>query len=216
MAAVQKRNPEGDTHMRDAVAFALKAEYEGTVEVEAEDGSGLVEVPKFQGGILYVGDGDINIADELEAGGGYIVVGTEDQRLRDLLEVYPALKRVEVPAGAKPLSMFARYPDEDLRLQGSLREIKGYASMSRAKLVKALEAHDAARRKGASEAAAAVAENPEIADGLDTLTKAKLLELAVKHDVHDGEGNQLTDRTTNDDIIARLRAAGVAAEGGDA
>lgn len=194
--------------MADVVAYELRADYQGTVEITTDDGT--QEIPKFAGGLLNVGDGDINVAEALEDGGGVIVVQADDQRLRDLLDAYPPLKRSDAPAGAEPLSKYGRAPLEDLRSLASVRDIKGAGSLSRAKLVSALEAQDKASRAGAARAAAAIAAAPEIADGLEDMTKEQLLTLAAANDVT-ASGNK-------PEILAALRDAGVAqpAEGGDA
>lgn len=126
----------------DAVAFALRAEYEGTVDVELEDGATETR-PKFAGGLLAVGDGDFNVGEELEAGDGTITVYAHDSRLVDLLEGYPALKRVGVPAGATPLNPYARRTHDDLKLQASLRDLDGLGSASKVRLAEILLAHDA-------------------------------------------------------------------------
>ena len=198
--------------MSEVVAYALKADFEGTVDIEV-DGE-TQEVPVFQGGLLNVGDGDFDVAAALEDGAGVITVHADDQRLRDLLDVYPALKSTSPPAGAKPVSMYARRTLEELRNLGSVRDIKGAASLAKAKLISALEAQDKANRAGAARAAAAIAETPELADGLDPLSKDQLLELAEKHDV------VASPALTKDEIKANLREQGVAAdttaEGGDA
>lgn len=142
----------------DAVAFALRAEYEGTETIEV-DGS-TETVPKFGGGVLAIGNSDFHVADELAAGDGTIVVHAGDQQLIDVLSVYPALKAVPVPDKAKPVSQYARQPLDDLRQTASLRDIHGAASLSKAKLVKALEAHDRQLAQGNQAAAAAVADDP--------------------------------------------------------
>lgn len=144
----------------DAVAFALRAEFEGTETVQHPDGS-TEAVPKYGGGLLAVSGGDFNVAEELEAGGGTIVVQTGDQQLVDVLSVYPPLKQVPVPEKAKPVSKYDRQPLESLREQASLRDIAGAASLSKAKLVRALEAQDRDLAAGRTASAAAVAAAPE-------------------------------------------------------
>jgi hypothetical protein len=143
----------------DAVAFALRAEFAGTETVHNSDGS-TETVPKFGGGLLAITGGDFNVADELEAGGGTIVVRADDQQLIDLLEVYPPLKQVPVPDKARPVSKYNRQPLDSLRDQASLRDISGAGSLSKDKLVRALEAQDRELAKGNQAAADAVAEEP--------------------------------------------------------
>lgn len=77
-------------------AFALRAEYEGTV---TQDG---VEVPAFTGGVLAIPDGrSYNVREALDEGNGTIVVGDDDHILAGVLSEYPALKSVAVPEKPK-------------------------------------------------------------------------------------------------------------------
>lgn len=92
------------------VAYALREEYDGTVEqVYETDADGepaeTVEVPRFLGGILRAGETELDVRELLDddehTPAGIIVV---DSALEPLvaacLDEYPALKRVPVPAGA--------------------------------------------------------------------------------------------------------------------
>ncbi|MEJ7783172.1 MAG: hypothetical protein WKF96_00115 [Solirubrobacteraceae bacterium] len=115
-----------------SVAYALRADHEA-----------------FTGGVLAVGDGDIDIGAELEAGNGTIVVHASDQVLIDLLDLYAPLKRAEVPDGATALSRHERRTVTDLRHLASLRDLTGAGSLSRADLVRVLDAHDASLAHGA-------------------------------------------------------------------
>jgi hypothetical protein len=149
----------------DLIAFALRAEHEGAVTVELEDGQ-TEDRPKFGGGLLAVGDGDFNVGEQLEAGDGTIVVHAHDQRLVDLLDAYPPLKRVGVPAGAAAISPYERKTLDELHLVASLRDLPGARSMSRPRLEAALLAHDAELAAGvapaaAAEAATAAADEPD-------------------------------------------------------
>lgn len=140
----------------ETVAFALRADYEGEVDVTLEDGS--VETrPKFAGGLLAVGDGDFDVAEELEAGDGYIVVYEHDSRLVDLLDIYPALKRVATPAGAEAVNPYLRRSHDDLKLQASLRDLEGLGHASKGKLSDVLLAHDAELAAGVAPGEAAEA-----------------------------------------------------------
>jgi hypothetical protein len=65
-------------------AFELRAEY-------APDG----DTP-FLGGLAALSDGDFNVAEVLEAGGGRIVVDENDAELVTFLDGYPALKRAAI------------------------------------------------------------------------------------------------------------------------
>lgn len=137
----------------ETVAFALRADYEGTVDVELEDGS--VETrPKFGGGLLAVGDGDFNVGDALEEGDGTIVVYQHDSRLVDLLEAYPALKRVSAPRGAEAINPYGRRTHDDLKLLASLRDLEGLGHASRDRLADVLLAHDAELAAGVAPAEA--------------------------------------------------------------
>lgn len=139
----------------DLIAFALRAEYDGTVEQDGE------QVPKFGGGVLFVGDGDIHIRDELEAGGGVITCRASDSALVALLDAYPALKRATTNP-AHVISPYARRETEALRFDADLRGLRQAGSLSRARLVKALEAHDAAQEVSLAEAAKVADQLPDV------------------------------------------------------
>lgn len=60
------------------IAYALRADYEDS----------------YTGGLLAVGtDRTINVREELDTGGGRIVVDENDEQLLTVLDHYPALKR---------------------------------------------------------------------------------------------------------------------------
>lgn len=140
----------------DAVAFALRAEFEGHVDVELEDGSTETR-PKYAGGLLAVGDGDLDVGQALEDGDGTIVLYAHDSRAVDLLEAYPAVKRVAVPAGASPINPYARRTHDDLKLQASLRDLEGVGNASKTRLAEVLLAHDAELAAGVAPGDAAIA-----------------------------------------------------------
>jgi hypothetical protein len=180
----------------DLIAYALRSDLEGTVDVELADGTQETR-PKFGGGVLAVGDGDFHVADTLEAGGGTIVIRAHDQQLADVLDAYPALKRVAAPENpAAIVSPYERRSTDALRHLVSLRDADGEGS-SRAALIERLEYQDAVNYGYTSPAA------PD--DGLDGLLKADLLRLGETNDV------DLSEATTNDQRVAALRAAGVTA-----
>jgi hypothetical protein len=199
----------------DSVAFALTEELQGTVSIETGEGD-PGEVPVFGGGVLAVGDGDFHVRDELEAGGGTIVVPSIDATLIDLLEAYPALKRVPVPDGAEPLNPYRRRTLEDLRHIKSLRDFDGVAGASREDLEARLFAHDCAQaagepatveaiRKGDTAAiAGALAGEPQ--DGLNGLKKSDLEDLAAENDVEVPPPGNVPD------LLAALREAGIRKE----
>lgn len=196
----------------DLTAFALRSEYEGTVEIETDDGP--QEAPAFGGGVLAVDGGDFHVRDELARGDGTIVCQENDQVLIDLLDVYPALKRTTVPEKPKAIvDPYERRPIDALRHLLGLRDISGQGD-SKAAAVRALNAHDRALRKGDPALAQRIQDGDAKAvdeaiggDGLDKLTKERLTALAEKHKV------ALEGASTNPQIVERLRAAGVAKEG---
>lgn len=185
--------------MSDLVAFALTADYEGTVEIEGE------QVPVFGGGLLNVGDGDFDVAQALDAGGGTIAVHAGDAPLIGLLDEYPALKRVAVPEDATPVSRYDRVSTSALREQASVRDIDGAGGAARGAVVDALERQDVAIAEGDLATANSIRPgSPD--DGLDKLNKAQLVELAETNDVAVDGG------ATNPQIVAALREAGVRKE----
>lgn len=138
----------------DTVAYALRPEFQGTVDIETDEGSETV--PKFGGGLIAAGDGDFDVAAALDAGGGTIVVHGDDQRLVDVLDFYPALERVESPEGAAPtVSRYERATTDDLRTRASLAGVDGAQDLSRSRLIAALEDRDADRDLVADEGLAA-------------------------------------------------------------
>lgn len=138
----------------DTISFALTADYAGTTEQDGE------QVPTFQGGLLGVGDGDIDLAEALDAGNGYIVVQSNDQALADLLRAVPVLKEVSTPEGATPISPYERQSVEGVRAVAQARGIRGAGSASKEKLLPILAAHDEALAAGDLSAANAIADSP--------------------------------------------------------
>lgn len=124
------------------VAFALRQEYAGTVEVDGE------EVPRFLGGVIAAGDSDLNVAELLEEGAGTIVLEGNDTRAVVALDEYPALKRVPVPTGAE---LTAGYADENvtaLRAELRRRGITRAGAASKDEAVVALQAFDRLQDEG--------------------------------------------------------------------
>lgn len=146
--------------MSDTIAFALRAEFEGTTPVAGDDGA-TIEIPTYQGGLLAVDNSDFDVAAALEAGAGAIVVWSDDTQLAGILAAYPPLKEIATPAGATPVSKYERRTLEDLRNIASLRDIDGAGSASKVTLVAALDAFDAAQRGGDQETVAAIADDPK-------------------------------------------------------
>lgn len=206
----------------DLIAFGLTEEYSGEVEIEDEDGK-AVKVPKFGGGVLAVGDGDIHLRDELDAGGGAICVHANDQRLVDLLRAYPALEEVDAPAKpAKVVNPYDRRQDDDLRHLASLRDLdvdvrddeENGDGLDRQEAIDRLTAADLAQGARRPDLIPLIAEGdpgaikdalstPTSSDGLAKLRAKELEDLADKHNVPLDEG------ATNPEKIDALRAAGV-------
>lgn len=188
----------------EAIAFALDAELEGTTEIE-RDGE-TVEVPKFGGALLAVDGVDFDVAEHLQAGDGLIVVRQNDSTLAELLAELPALREVDAPAGATPISPYERRTVDQLREIASLRDIAGAGNAGHGALVTALDRYDELVADGDNVAAANVRPGDE-PDGLDKLRKPDLLALAANHDEVD-----VSDSDTVPTILAALRAAGVRKE----
>lgn len=136
------------------IAYELRAEFEDT----------------FAGGVLAVGDGDFHVRDQLERGGGAIVVQSNDQRLVDLLDAYPALKRAKAPADARPISPYERQTAEAIHHAAELRGVKGAGRASRDAIQIVLDAHDRA-----------LAANPADVDGVAE-TPQQLADLVLEGD----------------------------------
>lgn len=187
----------------DTTAFALRAEFDGTETIEGEDGP--VEVPKYQGGLLFVGDGDFNVGEQLDAGAGTIVVYSHDQRLVDLLRAYAPLKEVPVPADHAVVNPYGRQTVEELRQLASLRGIQGAGNGSKVAIAAALLAYDRAIRTGDQDAVSEISVS-DPGDGLDKLTKQQLADLFATHDIVVPETAK-----TNADLVSALREAGISA-----
>jgi hypothetical protein len=126
----------------DLIAYALREEFTGTVEQDGET------VPVFTGGVIRAGDTDIDVREELEAGGGIIVVDTRAAGAIVHLDEYPPLKRVKAPADGAPTGSFtdagpyAERTVDELRTDLRTRGIAGAGSAKRDELVTALNEHD--------------------------------------------------------------------------
>lgn len=113
------------------VAYALRAEFAGTVEQHVEasdprvddstpdspegDGLKLLEVPVYSGGVIKTGfDEDLDVGLELEEGDGVIVVDASKASLVLALDEHPALKRVPAPADADAVAGYERQTSEAL------------------------------------------------------------------------------------------------------
>lgn len=139
----------------DLIAFALTADYEGTVTIELEDGS-TEDVPKFGGGLLASSVGDIDVGKLLEEGDGAIVLDASAHGPAvELLRHYPALEEVDVPSGAKAIALEEPEAGYGANFVPQLREIAadrgidGAAGAKKGDLVAALEEYD--RRAAAGE-----------------------------------------------------------------
>lgn len=138
---------------RTLLAYGLTAEYDGTVDIqdpEGEEGT-TIAVPKFGGGLLATPNGDLDVAEALEEGEGVIVLdAAEHTAVAELLEAYPALHRVAVPAGAEPIVFEGPGANDDynsrtaksLKADAASRSIDGAASAKKEDLVVALQEFD--------------------------------------------------------------------------
>lgn len=139
-----------------SIAYALREEFEGTVEVfdtqEDFDAGNGREVPKFAGGTFAIGEGEtFDVAAELEEGEGVIVVDDRDQVLVMALDEYPALKRVAVPEGREPLREYDGQSVGTLRAECRRRGLA--VGGTKPQLIERLEANDAAVAAGDQEGA---------------------------------------------------------------
>lgn len=137
----------------NSIAYGLRAEYDGTVELDGEP------VPRYLGGLLAVtGADDFDVRAALDAGDGTIVVDETNAALIRVLDEQPALKRVDPPAGTTALGLAATMSTKALREE--LRSLSLPVGGSKAELGARLEA---ARRGDAAAPAAG-----DSSDGGDT------------------------------------------------
>jgi hypothetical protein len=138
-------------------AFALRAEYQGTVTVD--DG----EVPKYGGGVFRVGDRDVNLRDLHDAAGGdKVVVADEDTALAAVLEESIAHK--EVPVKDEPVT-HGPYEDRgamDLRAELKQRGFSA-STLKKEDAIVVLQAHDKAVADGDDARAASLLQDPALA-----------------------------------------------------
>lgn len=131
----------------DLIAYALRDEYAGTVTQTIDDVD--VDVPAYSGGVIRAGaELDINVLEELEAGGGFIILDERDAGAAVHLDEYPPLERVKAPEGAEPSGSFAELPPyanqgvPELRADAQSRGLANVGAARKAELVAALEEHD--------------------------------------------------------------------------
>lgn len=141
------------------VAYELREEYAGQVE-HGED-----QVQRFQGGVIAVppDQASFDIKEHLEDGGGLIVVDESNSGLVDLLDRFPALKRVQAPEGAEAIGAYDSLTAARLKEIFKARGLEGPIPSKKDDLVAALEASDAGVAAGDQEAA----DNPSAGDGDD-------------------------------------------------
>lgn len=127
-----------------AVAYQLRDEYAGDVEVNGET------VPRFTGGPVSVDvDREINIGEALGENDGVIVVDDGDHAMTAALDGYPALKRVAVPEGAEPVEGdYDSRTNNQLRAELNRRGVQGAGNKSHDELVAALEGYDTLNEAG--------------------------------------------------------------------
>lgn len=124
------------------IAYALRAEHTGTVEVDGET------VPAFGGGLLNIDDTrDLNVAEALEAGDGIIVVDDSDTLAIARLDAYPPLKRVDAAEHVLTVDQYADANRAALDTELKRRGIGGLSATNDAK-VSALHADDARQAAG--------------------------------------------------------------------
>lgn len=134
-----------------SVAYALREQYAGTVEqvLEADaDGNPTktVEVPAYTGGVVALGDRDLNVREELDSDPeGYVLVPDTDDRAIAVLDEYPPLKRVPVPAGVDEAVAYKRQRNAELEAELERRNVVAVRGETKAKLVEGLELIDARR-----------------------------------------------------------------------
>lgn len=136
------------------IAYALRADFAGTVErVLSTDAAGepvdVETVPRFLGGIVSIDDArDLDVAAALEEGNGRIVVDDSDLMAINVLDAYPALKRV----GAEDDDRLTvdRYADANVRELDRELRLRGITGLDTAKPAKvaALHADDARQAAG--------------------------------------------------------------------
>ena len=128
----------------DLIAYALREEYAGTVEQETDEG--IVTVPVYTGGVIVVGDRDLNVREALDEGDGTIIIEERNVAAAAALDGYLPLKRVTAPAGAEPtLTLGDSYEDvtvAELRADASSRGLLNVSKASKDELVDALTEHD--------------------------------------------------------------------------
>lgn len=134
----------------DKTAFELRSTFQGTVDVELEDGSTEAR-PLFGGGVVAVAGDHFDVSEELEKGGGRIVVPTGNQTLVDVLRAYPALK--EVPVGDDDATVVAYELQSTAQLRDELRRRNLKLGGSKDELVARLTAQDEAIAAGDLETA---------------------------------------------------------------
>lgn len=154
-----------------SIAFALRAEYEGTVRqvVAVTDGEPVHgdEVPLFSGGVIGIGgDRSFDVREALTDGGGTIVVADVDEGLITALDEYPPLKRVPVPENAEAIDPYVGMSREALRDEAQRRGLSGHARAAKPALRAALLEHDR-RSAGGDSAASPTPDNPVTVDELD-------------------------------------------------
>jgi hypothetical protein len=92
------------------IGYALRAEYDGTVE----DFDGQPS-PIFLGGVLAVDGHDFDVRAELDKGNGTIVVDEANVILVNTLDEYAPLKRVSVSDDAPAITSYDERPVAELK-----------------------------------------------------------------------------------------------------
>lgn len=121
------------------IAYALTADYEGTIDLAGDtEGAESEIVPVYGGGVVTIdGDNSFDIGEALETGEGIIVLEETDP-LIPLLDAYPALKRVPVPEGATITGSLDAMNLNQLRGEAKRLGLQGYSGANKVALKNAI------------------------------------------------------------------------------
>lgn len=143
------------------IAYELRAEYAGDVEqvLEADPETGApvrtATVPLFTGGLVNVGERDLDLRRELDENDGRILVAEHDAPALVALDAHPALKRVatdEADEGAAPAGLDDQ-PVRELRAEADRRGLRIAAGTRKDAIAAGLAEHS--RRLDAGDQAVA-------------------------------------------------------------
>ena len=116
------------------VAYELRAEYAGDVELDGET------VPRYLGGVVSIDDTrEVNVREELDAGNGRIVVADNDVPALNALDNYPPLKRVSAE-GSERLTV-DQYADANVPALDAELKLRGITGLNATKADKVAALH---------------------------------------------------------------------------